>query len=219
MVRMRFITQPKVLTMPIKKTVSPVLLLLCVLGALHSTPPSFFRLLIPLEEHQRLAYTLLQADGKAPIKRLMVSPRDSIKVVLMGLIGAERKAIKIAIYMLNDKEIADALIARHQQGLPMEIIVCRTGSQDRATKIRALAKAGIKVYVYPRDFLDSLMHHKVMLFYSVFGRSLFITGSYNLTPSAAAKNQENLLFLEDAPIFSEGERLFEELKGLSVLLI
>jgi phosphatidylserine/phosphatidylglycerophosphate/cardiolipin synthase-like enzyme len=53
----------------------------------------------------------------------------------------------------------------------------------------------------------------------VFGRSLFITGSYNLTPSAAAKNQENLLFLEDAPIFSEGERLFEELKGLSVLLI
>jgi phosphatidylserine/phosphatidylglycerophosphate/cardiolipin synthase-like enzyme len=170
----------------------------------------------------QLARHVLIESGK-PIKKALFSPDNKVKNVLLGLIEAEREALYIAAYSLTDQDIAHALIAAHQRGIVIEIVADGGQSIAYYSKISLLLHEGIEIYSYyaksytskgDKEFYSSLMHNKFIIFeHSIVDEPLLWTGSFNFTRSAAYKNQENVLVLQDRELVNEYRNHFSILKS------
>lgn len=172
-------------------------------GILHSTTPRGYA--------ERM---LARHDGK--VKKSLFSPRDNISRILEGLIHAEQRSIRMAIFTFTDKVIADALIAAYKRGVKVEIVADGESSATEYSKIPQLKKAGIPIYLFkPRGDRQwrPLMHDKFIVFgETIFGKSLIWTGSFNVTRSANERNRENVLVLDDREIIADYAAEFEALK-------
>ena len=156
-------------------------------------------------------------SNKTAICQAFFSPQDDIKAILIDLIAHEQKSIRVTIFMFTEKEIAQALIAAHQRGVLVEVITDGGNAKDRYSKIPLLQKEGIAVYIYqPQDansMLSDIMHHKFVVFEkNNSDKSLVWTGSFNFTKSANARNQENVVVLDDVAIIKQFRDRFEQLK-------
>ncbi|MGC2310845.1 MAG: phospholipase D-like domain-containing protein [Candidatus Babeliaceae bacterium] len=162
------------------------------------------------------------------IKKALFSPDDKVKQVLIGLIEAEQKAIFLAAYTLTDKDIAQALLSAHQRGIAIEIIADGGKLWEQYSKIGLLCKEGIVVYSYTKkhknmlekDFYSSIMHNKFIIFAKTLNspEPIVWTGSFNFTQSAAYKNQENVIVLQDAELAQAYRNQFEVLKDRCICL-
>lgn len=106
-------------------------------------------------------------------------------------IGAARQEVLVQAYGFTSRPIADALVAAHDRGVSVRVILdgAAAASEDAAIA-RQLARARIPVQV---DDPSGIAHNKVM----VLDRSSVITGSFNFTRSAEDRNAENLVVLRD----------------------
>lgn len=160
---------------------------------------------------------LLSSDGH--IKRALFSPDDNIKKTLINIIKAEQSSLKIAIFTLTDKDIADSIIAVSKY-VPVEIITEPSTINGMYSKINYLKEHGVPVFCYKPTKrtapLGNLMHNKITLCEkNINDKPLVITGSFNYTVSANVNNQENIVILDDPKLIKQYKKQFEQLKKRS----
>lgn len=159
-------------------------------------------------------------NEKNNVAATFFSPDDDLRSLLVSLINAEQKRIRIAIYTLTDKSITQALLAAQRRWVTVECVVDRGYGADMYSKVGQLASAKIPVWVYqtsPNDRSSALMHNKFALFDDTIDhRAIIWTGSYNFTARASDRNQENVVILDDPTIIKKFSEQFEILKTRSL---
>ncbi len=157
------------------------------------------------------------AAEKEPIKNyeILFSPQDHVADQLIALIDKEEKSVKAAVYCLMHHGIAKALINAHKRGVKVEIIVDPYSIKLRSP-VKKMAAANIPVYVWnpqaspqEKNRHNPLMHDK----FCILGNSRVWTGSFNFTFEATARNQENVIVLENESVAKLFSKEFERLKG------
>jgi phosphatidylserine/phosphatidylglycerophosphate/cardiolipin synthase-like enzyme len=152
------------------------------------------------------------------IFQVLFAPDDNIRRHLTQLINQERQAVYIAVFMITDSEVANALCAARKRGIRVEIITDAGCLKDRASKVPQLCKNGCLVYIYnPIASAKgvSLMHHKFALFSNNEQGSCTWTGSYNFTRAANNSNRENVIIVADKQIFEKFLTQFQNIKQKS----
>jgi phosphatidylserine/phosphatidylglycerophosphate/cardiolipin synthase-like enzyme len=169
----------------------------------------FFRFfstsLIPLKQHVPIAFKTQTA---------LFSTEVNLKNVLIGYLDQEKEKVSIAIYLLTDKDIANAIARMHKRGVQVEIVTDKKASESIHSQIPFLEKMGIPVFLYScLKCAWSLMHHKFVLF---FGQKLVWNGSFNFTKTASVSNQENVVLMRNKKVFKQFENAFLQIKQESM---
>ena len=142
------------------------------------------------------------------------SPQDHIKSHLIERIRHEKSSIKGALYLLFDRDVIQELIAAHDRGVKIEIIIDKGNLESEWNKIPQVHKAGISVFVYKSK--DGILHDKFFIFESNKGnKPVLWTGSFNITYTADKFNRENVVVLEDGHVITAFKHEFEQIKKKS----
>lgn len=140
----------------------------------------------------------LRAEGTTEV---LFSPWDDAEGRLIATLAQARQSIHVQAYLLTSRSIAKALLRAHQRGVQVQVLAdaAMVAGSD-SSKIPMLAEAGVPVWLETRY---SNAHNKVMLLDAEAAHPVVITGSYNYTWSAQARNAENLLILRDNSALTE----------------
>jgi len=138
---------------------------------------------------------------------LYFSPEDKFKSSkLLSLIDSAKSSINFMVFLLNDKDIKDALIRAKNRGVDIHGIFDnkQTSFQSRYTQYNNLKDANIDV----KKVGDSWhkLHNKVM----IIDKHIVVTGSYNFSYSSEDKNNENSLVIDNKNIAKQYTDKFEE---------
>jgi phosphatidylserine/phosphatidylglycerophosphate/cardiolipin synthase-like enzyme len=142
------------------------------------------------------------ATGPLPAKgtmQVLFTPWDDAEGALVQVLGKARQSIHVQAFVFTSRNIAKALENAHRRGAKVEMLA----DAEQATKnghslIHTLHDAGIPVRLEVRY---ASAHNKIMLIDAEGRDPVIVTGSYNFTYSAQARNSENLLILRgNAPL-------------------
>ncbi len=154
---------------------------------------------------------------EASMPCVFFSPDDNIINLLIDCIKHEQQSIKMAIYMITQKTVAQALVDAHNRGVRIEIITDNFCSKSESGAIALLKRHKMPIYVYSGHSeiakISDIMHHKFIIFEKNIQNSPLIwTGSFNVTHSAQQNNQENVVVMSDMPTIRQFTKHFEILK-------
>jgi phosphatidylserine/phosphatidylglycerophosphate/cardiolipin synthase-like enzyme len=121
---------------------------------------------------------------------------------LAQAIREARLSVDAAIYHLNLWSIRDALIAAHQSGVKVRVVM-ESDNMDEV-EVQDLVAAGIEVI---GDRRESLMHNKFV----VIDGSQVWTGSLNFTINGAYYNDNNLVCIRSSRLAQNYTSEFEEM--------
>ena len=133
-----------------------------------------------------------RAEQKANIETAF-TPGEDIAGLIVKRIGEAKKSVQMQAYLFTDRRIANALLAARKRGVAVEIV--GDAAQQQAgglPHLKALERAGAKVYV--NGTLAS-SHNKIVIVDGGSDGAAVITGSYNFTRAAQAKNAENVVVI------------------------
>jgi phosphatidylserine/phosphatidylglycerophosphate/cardiolipin synthase-like enzyme len=123
----------------------------------------------------------------------LFTPWDDAEGELLREIGAARRTIHVQAYLLTSRNIARALAAAHERGVSVALLADREMVvRGENSQVPQLAAVGLPVWLESRY---AIAHNKIVLIDAEGSHPVVITGSYNFTFSAQARNAENLLFL------------------------
>ncbi|HBS47578.1 TPA: hypothetical protein DEO28_04410 [Candidatus Dependentiae bacterium] len=148
------------------------------------------------------------------------SPEDNIRDRLIEMIDKTNYKIKAAVYMLTEKQIAQALIKAKKRGVKIKIITDVSCAESNYGKIGLLKENGIKIFVFKQksseknSYFNPLMHNKFAVFELErnSNQNWTWTGSFNWTRSANQINQENVILTSNHKIFACYKAKFKALK-------
>lgn len=124
---------------------------------------------------------------------VLFSPWDDAEGALLRQVGAARQSLHVQAYLLTSRNIARALLAAHARGVKVTVLADRDMLlKGNNSLIPQLHEAGIPVRLETRY---AAAHNKILLIDAEGERPVIITGSYNFSFSAQARNAENLLIL------------------------
>jgi len=124
---------------------------------------------------------------------VLFSPRDDAEGALINAIAAAAQSIHVQAFIFTSRNIGRALIAAQRRGVAVRIIADRRQAEEnRHSQLKRLGDAGIDIRLLDRY---AAAHNKVMLIDVRGARPVVVTGSYNFSWSAQARNAENLLLL------------------------
>jgi len=121
------------------------------------------------------------------------TPGDDIAGLIVQRIGRAKERVQMQAYLLTDRRIANALLAARKRGVEVEVI--GDAAQQRAgglPHLKALDRAGARVYL---NGTLAAAHDKIVIVDGASEAAVVITGSYNFTQAAQAKNAENVVIL------------------------
>jgi phosphatidylserine/phosphatidylglycerophosphate/cardiolipin synthase-like enzyme len=125
------------------------------------------------------------------------SPWDDTEALLLRTLSGAKSEIYVQAYVFTSRKLARALIEARRRGIAVEVLADREMSlRSRGSRMQQLVEEGIPVRL---EFRYSAAHNKVILIDPLLPRNAVITGSYNFTYAARAKNAENMLVLRDNP--------------------
>lgn len=138
--------------------------------------------------------TAIPATGTAEV---LFPPWDDAEGAIVRDLGAARRSIHVQAFLLTSRSIARALLQAHQRGVVVEVLADREMLQKgENSQLPKLAAEGVPVWLETRY---ASAHNKVILIDAAEAWGIVITGSYNFTWSAQARNAENLLILRGNP--------------------
>jgi len=117
--------------------------------------------------------------------------------ILLDTIKKARREIYVAAYAFTRRQIAEALIDKHGDGVMVHVKMDAGQAAGQWAKpiVNKLRRHGISI-----DLIEmppyKHMHHKFVV---VDGRYV-VTGSYNFTTGASQANWENVALIEGAPV-------------------
>ena len=138
--------------------------------------------------------TALPATGTV---EALFTPWDDAEGAIVRVLAEARQSIHMQAYLLTSRSIAKALQEARARGVAVEVLA----DQEMVAKgdnslIPKLAAEGIPVWLETRY---AAAHNKLLLIDAPGEHGIVITGSYNFTWSAQARNAENLLILRGNP--------------------
>ncbi len=125
------------------------------------------------------------------------TPGDNIAAMIVERIHAAQSSVRMQAYLFTDRRIANALVAALRRGVRVEIVA--DGAQEEsggAPYLPALRRAGAKVWLTASA---GAAHNKVVIVDGDRLQATVITGSYNYTRAANAKNAENVVIISGSP--------------------
>jgi len=138
--------------------------------------------------------TALPATGTVEV---LFTPWDDAEGAIVRVLGKARESIHVQAYLLTSRSIAKALQEAKARGVAVEIVADREMlEKSDKSLLPLLAEGGIPIWLETRY---AAAHNKVLLIDAAQADAIVITGSYNFTWSAQARNAENLLILRGNP--------------------
>ena len=129
------------------------------------------------------------------------SPGDNIAAMIVQRIGQARQSVRMQAYLFTDRRIADALVAARRRGVSVEVIVDAAQREGGgAPHLAALRRAGARIFV---DGSAAAAHNKILIIDGGDPHGAVITGSYNYTRAANARNAENVVVISGSPGLAE----------------
>ncbi len=121
------------------------------------------------------------------------TPGDDAEGAILNALHQARQTVYVQAYLFTSRTLARALIEAKQRGIKVEVLADREMvMKGENSQIPQLAEAGISVWLETRY---ANAHNKIMLIDPQEETAAVVTGSYNFTYSAQARNAENLLIL------------------------
>ena len=136
------------------------------------------------------------------------SPKGGATEAIVQQLDKAKTSILVQAYSFTSAPIAKALVAAHEKGVKVQIILDKSHLTERYTNAPFLAKSGIPVKI---DSAHAIAHNKIMI---IDGETV-ITGSFNFTKAAEEKNAENLLVIRDKATAEKYIRNWQEHAGHS----
>ena len=154
-----------------------------------------------LESKHNLENTYGNDSEKINTSRVITSPKIDLCFTppsnCANLITDVIDRAKITIYMqaygLTHPEIINSLIKANERGVKVRVLLDRSNLTQKYSKIEELKQAGIEVGV---DMVSGIAHNKII----IVDHHTTVTGSFNFTVSAAKRNVENVLIIQDSNI-------------------
>jgi phosphatidylserine/phosphatidylglycerophosphate/cardiolipin synthase-like enzyme len=116
--------------------------------------------------------------------------------LIVGRIALARHSVRMQAYLFTDRRIANALLAALKRGVEVEVIGdAAQHASGGLPFLRALHRAGARIYL---NGAYAAMHNKILIVDGDGPAAAILTGSYNFTPSAQARNAENVVVLSDS---------------------
>lgn len=138
--------------------------------------------------------TPLPATGTVEV---LFTPWDDAEGAIVRALSEAKKSIHVQAYLLTSRSIARALQDAQARGVAVEILADREMlEKSDKSLLPMLAGGGIPVWIETRY---AAAHNKVLLIDVGQADAFVITGSYNFSWSAQARNAENLLILRGNP--------------------
>ena len=127
----------------------------------------------------------------------LFTPWDDAEGAIIRALAEAQQTIHVQAYLITSRSISQALIAAKTRGVAVAVLTDQKMLDNgQNSQIPALAAAGIPVRLETRYVVA---HNKIILIDAATPHGILITGSYNFTWSAQARNAENLLILRDNP--------------------
>ena len=118
-----------------------------------------------------------------------------------------RSTLDICVFTISDNRIVETIEAAFERGIKVRIVTDDDKQYDKGNDIFRMKDKGIPVVT---DKTSNHMHHK----FAIFDKKIVLCGSYSWTHSAATRNNEDIVILDDPPVVrgfcSEFERLWKE---------
>jgi phosphatidylserine/phosphatidylglycerophosphate/cardiolipin synthase-like enzyme len=136
----------------------------------------------------------LPASGTVEV---LFTPWDDAEAALIREIEHAHKSLHVQAYLVTSRNIARAITAAHERGVKVALLADREMMvRNDNSLVPKLHEAGIAVRLETRY---AAAHNKILLIDVDGGNPVVITGSYNFSFSAQARNAENLLILRGNP--------------------
>lgn len=119
------------------------------------------------------------------------SPRGGCTEAIVRELGNAQSSVLVQAYSFTSVPIAKALVAAHQRGVRVEVVLDSSQKSGKYSEADFLPNMGIPTRL---DGQHAIAHNKVM----IIDNRVVITGSFNFTRSAETSNAENLLVIRDA---------------------
>ena len=118
------------------------------------------------------------------------SPKGGCTEAVVEELQAAHTRVLVQAYSFTSAPIAKALVAAHQRGVKVQVILDKSQRTEKYSSATFLEHAGIPTFI---DAAHAIAHNKVMV---IDGQTV-ITGSFNFTTAAEQHNAENLLVIRD----------------------
>ena len=151
----------------------------------------FLTLVFPTSSGQLYAAPLSLSGGFSA--QVYFSPAGGATGAIIRQIGQARSEILVMAYAFRSQAIAQALIAAHQSGVKVEILMDKSERQEGFTPATMAANAGIPVWL---DGRHAAMNNRTI----IIDHKIVVTGSFNFNLASEEMNAENLLVLPSAEL-------------------
>ena len=153
--------------------------------------------------------------------QVFFSPNGGARDAIIEELTDAQEEINIAMYILTDRELSNALVSVKDRGVKVKILLdAKSAGEIGYSKHNFLIERKIDVRLdnthksYGGKY-EGIMHNK----FAIIDKKTLITGSYNWTHSAEELNNENLLIIKDAKdLISKFEEEFLKLWNRSQAL-
>ena len=117
----------------------------------------------------------------------LFSPDDDVAAEILKEVGSAQSSILMMIYGFTLVPLVDLLIAKHQAGITVQLVLDKTqaAGKTESLQVERLKAAGVDFVIGTSPKAHQIMHEKGICIDNVH----VITGSYNFSASAA--NQVN----------------------------
>ncbi len=136
-----------------------------------------------------------------PVEVYFTKVDDPFRTV-MHLIRSARHSIHVAVFEIDNMELALALVDARERGVDVRVVTDERNARERA--IRYLMKKGIPVVL---DYRQNFMHDK----FAVIDGKYVITGSTNWTDNGFFFNDNNVVIINSRNIAASYEKEFDEM--------
>jgi hypothetical protein len=131
--------------------------------------------------------------------QVFFSPNGGARSAILKELENANKEINVAMYILTDRELSNALISAKERGVMVKVLLDGKSAEEIGySKHHFLSERNVYVKLdnthksYGNKY-EGIMHNK----FAIVDNKTLITGSYNWTHSAEELNEENLLIIKD----------------------
>ncbi|AXI23912.1 Phospholipase D [Cardinium endosymbiont of Sogatella furcifera] len=116
------------------------------------------------------------------------TPQDPCMDLIVAKVLSAKTSILVQAYVITSRQIADALIAAHQNKVAVQLLIDKDAPTTKGSKVNELLRYGMPIII---DKTVGYAHNKVM----IIDDEYVITGSFNWTHGAQTRNAENLVMI------------------------
>lgn len=141
-----------------------------------------------------LSLSSIQPAAAASSVQVGFSPEGSALQLVLETIESAQQEIRLMGYSFTSPEVVSALVRAKRRGVDVKIVLDEKGNRSKASQaaMNVVVNAGIPLRTNGRY---AIMHDKVI----IVDNHTVEAGSFNYTRSAASRNSENVLVINEVP--------------------